>query len=486
MTTRPHSAAHRRHAAHVPAVLATLAGISVGLVALAEPVPGRGSAQPASPANTQPDQGLSVQVEPLPQPVRDHDPAATALLDQSEQAIAELSSFRATLKVDGTQVFSGTTDEGSVNILAMRSPDDPQTWLVRITGPITPERASNPIDVDAAFHGSRMRWLDHNDRSVGARELPVRMLEPYFAVPERLRAKLWISPNPFASERASESLMLEARETIDGVECDVIRAQMAGGTSYYRLFLGVDDHLPRRAVRGFDSRGGSLPMVGTEVVDYISLTRDVDLSPGDFVLGTPDGYRVEQFPDEARASAPPTTPDAAATIAASRAESGMDGEDPGVTRSNLPAAAGAQPGSTGSTLGVLAPDFDLKDQQGQAVRLSGLRGQPVVLLFWGSWNPWATKLARELRAVREEHPDLKILVLAFRERSPEKARQGFANLGLTATLLSNADDVAAQYDVAAVPTLVLVDADGRIALRHVGFNASDSPIPALREALAAD
>lgn len=465
-----------------------------GLTAHAlEPVPGRGGAQPANIPASQPtpDENLTVQVEPTPDPTRHHDPAATALLDQAEKAIADLNTFRTTLKVDGTQVFSGTTDEGQAGIIAMRSPDNPEKWLVRITGPITPERATTPLNIDASFNGSRMRWLDHDDRSMGARELPIRMNEPWFAVPDRLRAKLWISPNPFASERAAETLTLEARETIDGVECEVIRADMAGGTSYYRLFLGVDDHLPRRAVRGFDSRGGALPMVGTEVVEYLSLTSDVDLATSDFTLPKPEGYRIEQFPDEMPAIRPPVSPDNAAQ-AATHAEEGTEAEngdadgdgdtgDGGTTRTTTTASNNS---AATAAAGALAPDFDLKDSQGQSVRLGALRGQPVVLFFWGSWNPWATKLARELRAIREENPDLKILVLAIRERTPEKSRTAFAALSLTATLLPSADDAAAAYEIAAVPTLVLVDANGRVALRHAGFNSTSSPLPALREALA--
>jgi peroxiredoxin len=33
------------------------------------------------------------------------------------------------------------------------------------------------------------------------------------------------------------------------------------------------------------------------------------------------------------------------------------------------------------TPGELAPDFELKDVQGNIVRLSGFRGQPIVLAF---------------------------------------------------------------------------------------------------------
>ncbi|MBU1651028.1 redoxin domain-containing protein, partial [bacterium] len=37
------------------------------------------------------------------------------------------------------------------------------------------------------------------------------------------------------------------------------------------------------------------------------------------------------------------------------------------------------------TIGATATDFDLTDLDGQRVRLSALRGKPVVLNFWATW-----------------------------------------------------------------------------------------------------
>jgi mycoredoxin-dependent peroxiredoxin len=58
----------------------------------------------------------------------------------------------------------------------------------------------------------------------------------------------------------------------------------------------------------------------------------------------------------------------------------------------------------GPQVGDLAPDFALRDQYGQEVRLSELRGRPVVVMFY----PYAFSrvCSGELRSVSDDHPAL--------------------------------------------------------------------------------
>lgn len=59
----------------------------------------------------------------------------------------------------------------------------------------------------------------------------------------------------------------------------------------------------------------------------------------------------------------------------------------------------------GPEVGQVAPDFELRDQHGQQVRLSSYRGsKTVVLMFY----PYAFSrvCTGELREVRDEHPEL--------------------------------------------------------------------------------
>ena len=58
------------------------------------------------------------------------------------------------------------------------------------------------------------------------------------------------------------------------------------------------------------------------------------------------------------------------------------------TKSNSPRFQGLQNGSAALPAGTSAPDFALKSTPDQTVRLSELRGRPVVLVFYpADWSP---------------------------------------------------------------------------------------------------
>jgi peroxiredoxin len=88
--------------------------------------------------------------------------------------------------------------------------------------------------------------------------------------------------------------------------------------------------------------------------------------------------------------------------------------------------------------GEPAPDFTLRDQHGQDIGLAGLRGTPVVLLFY----PFAFSrvCSGELRAIRDDHPalardDVRVLGISC---DPMFALRAFAEAeGLTLPLLSD-------------------------------------------------
>jgi len=115
-------------------------------------------------------------------------------------------------------------------------------------------------------------------------------------------------------------------------------------------------------------------------------------------------------------------------------------------------------------------EFEVEDLEGQAVKLSDLRGQVVLVNFWASWCP----------PCRDEMPLLQDFYLAHRE-------QGFTLLGVNVS--EDADDAAAfmnangyQFPVwrdppgnlliaeglNGLPASVLVDTEGRIVKRWIG------------------
>src|SRR5512141_2878583 len=62
--------------------------------------------------------------------------------------------------------------------------------------------------------------------------------------------------------------------------------------------------------------------------------------------------------------------------------------------------------------GFLAPDFSLQDIQGRPVRLSDLRGKPVLINLWASWCPPCQAEMPALQKVYESYAAQGLIILA--------------------------------------------------------------------------
>jgi peroxiredoxin Q/BCP len=127
--------------------------------------------------------------------------------------------------------------------------------------------------------------------------------------------------------------------------------------------------------------------------------------------------------------------------------------------------------------GKQAPDFELKSDAGEAVKLSDLRGKPVVLYFYPKDDtPGCTTEACEIRDAYQEFRDRGAVVLGVSpddEASHGRFKEKFS---LPFTLLADTDHrVAEQYDVWKERSMYgrkfmgierstfVIDADGNVA-----------------------
>jgi cytochrome c biogenesis protein CcmG/thiol:disulfide interchange protein DsbE len=121
-------------------------------------------------------------------------------------------------------------------------------------------------------------------------------------------------------------------------------------------------------------------------------------------------------------------------------------------------------------IGTIAPDFSLKNLDGEQVRLEELRGRPVVINFWASWcGPCELEMpAIQLRQERYA-PDL--VILGVNAGEPLDDARAFSNrLGLTfEILLDDHEEIQQLYRVLGLPTTFFIDAEGIIQARHIGL-----------------
>ncbi|MGZ3634455.1 MAG: TlpA family protein disulfide reductase [Syntrophales bacterium] len=114
-----------------------------------------------------------------------------------------------------------------------------------------------------------------------------------------------------------------------------------------------------------------------------------------------------------------------------------------------------------------APDFILKDLAGAEFRLSASRGKPVLLIFLTTWCPTCRSeiphykeiygiyggRGLEVAAVDIEEPKNKVSQFAAKNQIPYR------------TLLDEEGRVSGAYDITGVPSMVLINKDGKVLTR---------------------
>jgi peroxiredoxin Q/BCP len=95
--------------------------------------------------------------------------------------------------------------------------------------------------------------------------------------------------------------------------------------------------------------------------------------------------------------------------------------------------------------GAQAPDFELPDQDGRAVKLSDLRGRPVVVYFYPkAATPGCTTQACGVRDRRAEYEQADAVVLGVSPDPVAKVKKFHDKEGLSFTLLADEDHAVAE------------------------------------------
>lgn len=122
-------------------------------------------------------------------------------------------------------------------------------------------------------------------------------------------------------------------------------------------------------------------------------------------------------------------------------------------------------------LDQVAPDFVLKSNTGQNIRLSDLRGEVVLLNFWATWCGPCRQEMPLLDDLHARYKDMGFKVIGVNvENSPSKADAMLAKNPVSFPILYDTDSVVSKlYNVDAMPTTVVVDRDGNMRHLHRGF-----------------
>jgi peroxiredoxin len=120
----------------------------------------------------------------------------------------------------------------------------------------------------------------------------------------------------------------------------------------------------------------------------------------------------------------------------------------------------------GPEIGMEAPEFELKNLDGETVKLSDFRGKKVMVNFWATWCPPCKKEMPDMQKFYKEHKgDIVILAINI---DPESDVSGYAQkLGLHFPILLDKQDVAnTTYRILSIPTTFFINEEGIIQFKH--------------------
>jgi thiol-disulfide isomerase/thioredoxin len=121
-----------------------------------------------------------------------------------------------------------------------------------------------------------------------------------------------------------------------------------------------------------------------------------------------------------------------------------------------------------------APDWKFKDLDGKEVSLAGLRGNVVIIDFWATWCGPCRKtmplIDKFFQGNKRDNVKVYGINVWERQKDPEKVKGFIQTNGFKFPILFGDDKVTSNYGVTGIPTLFVIDPEGNIAFRHVGYN----------------
>jgi thiol-disulfide isomerase/thioredoxin len=120
----------------------------------------------------------------------------------------------------------------------------------------------------------------------------------------------------------------------------------------------------------------------------------------------------------------------------------------------------------------LAPNFSLKDADGNAVNLTDYRGKVVLVNFWATWCgpceaeiPWFIEFEKKYK-----DQGFAVLGVSMDDDGWKSVRPYVASHKINYRIMIGSEVVSQQFgEIDSLPTSFMLDREGRIASNHVGL-----------------
>lgn len=301
-----------------------------------------------------------------------------------------------------------------------------------------------------ATDGVTATWLDTKDNKRMERQVADKDAIQEFGLTKQLVPEDYFSGEPYAQVLRMEKLSKLPTDNVNGEACDIVQGSTADGSRTITWAISAKDRLPRRMEMATGKGENQLAMI----LEMTKFDTSKALAAKDFEVPLPTGY----------------IDDKQAAPAAH--------------------AAGAVPGQPAAEIGLAAgtpaPAFTGKDSNGGEVSLAGMKGNVVVLEFFGTMFKASNIGSLDIQSLSSgEFKDkgVKFVGMACREPNDSAAVEYFKNNGLTYTLVPKGDAAVTEFKVKGFPSYVVIDGGGKVASFFQTWPGKDVMASAINQAL---
>lgn len=373
------------------------------------------------------------------------EPAAQKMLDEAKSALKKVRDISFGL----TQSSPMGDSKGTITLLLPEKPGMGFPLNVYRIGTVD---GAGKATKEWSSDGKKMWLVDHGAKKVLSMEIGEGTMPPEDVWPILPQ---WVFEGMFENPMMKTvSATLEGESEVGGVKCRVVKQvqemEIPGEeegekpttmTMTTTRHLG-EDMLPRKIESSMKMPG--LEMMGGEmktVSEMKDLKANAGLKASDMAARTPEGYAEEKGTYES-----------------------MGIQDPEQSAPKLKAEVG-QP----------ALAFKLNDPKGNEVTLESLKGRVVLLDFWATWCGPCKAAMPAIQKLHEKYADKPVTIIGVNcwEQKDEAAVKYMEKQKFTYTLLLKGDDLAKEYGISGIPTLILIDKEGKVLHTGVGFGPGE-------------
>jgi len=123
---------------------------------------------------------------------------------------------------------------------------------------------------------------------------------------------------------------------------------------------------------------------------------------------------------------------------------------------------------------ALAPDFSLKSFDGQEITLSQLKGKVVLLDFWATWcGPCKESIPHLIQLYKNyRESGFEVVGMNIDKGDGEAVRRFVRSMDIPYPVVIAPEDVVRSYQVTGIPATFLIDKQGKIREKVVGFSSA--------------